>query len=293
MLRQAPYDKIGQTPTPKYTNANPQSGDPGSIPNAETFNQTQYELENLVAMGGLTADAANLFQSAQGAARGGIWVDALTGTGDLAVATLAIAPSGTVLPALLKGMRVGGVTSAANTSTAPKLRVVNLGASPGLYTDFPILKADGSTPGVGEIKAGRFVEYRADGAGNVLISGGGISTSGTGSAASARVSTTTGSSVVTIAGSTNISSITLGTSNYAGNGTNTLIVSFSTPMPNDRYAVLITPGIDVGGNPPSGSEAHLLGAPTVNGFTIVMMGNSSGIYPDFQTNLSFAVIPNP
>lgn len=111
--------------------------------------------------------------------------------------------------------------------------------------------------------------------------------------AAARVSTTTGSSVVTIHGSTNVSSVTLGTTAYGGATMNTLIVSFITPLSNANYVPLITAGTDVnpGGN--GGSEAHPLnGSITQNGFTILMMGNTSGVYPDLQTNLGFAVIPN-
>jgi hypothetical protein len=175
MLRQAPFDKIGQIPTPKYTNANPTSGDPGSIPNAETFNQLQFEGENLVALGGLTADGANLFQWTQAVSRGGIWADQLTGTGDLAVATLPIPNNGAVLPALLKGMRVAGIATASNTVTNPKLRVMNVGTSAGLYADFSIIKQDGSALAAGDIKAGRIYRYEADGAGNVMVSGGGLS----------------------------------------------------------------------------------------------------------------------
>ena len=90
------------------------------------------------------------------------------GDGDIAVATL-----GVVFPSLLQGMKLGGVATATNTVTNPKLRVVNLGSTGG-SADFPILKEDGTALAVGDIKSGRRYRYEADGAGNVLISGGGL-----------------------------------------------------------------------------------------------------------------------
>jgi len=166
MLRLPPFDKIGASPTPDFTNADPTNGVAGSIVNGQVFNQLQHEAENLMLLAGVTPDGSNLFQWTQAVSRGGIWVDELTGTGDLAVATL-----DAVLPALLRGMRIGAVATATNTVTNPKLRVMNLGST-GAYVDYPILKDDGSVPPVGFIKAGRRYRYEADGAGGVtLLSG--------------------------------------------------------------------------------------------------------------------------
>ncbi|MCB4803512.1 hypothetical protein QO001_000857 [Methylobacterium brachiatum] len=169
MDRLPPFDKIGALPVPDHQNADPASSNPGSIVNALIFNQLQREGVNLELLAGLTPDSANLFQWTQAVSRGGIWVDELTGTGDLAVATL-----DAVLPAFLRGMRLGGVAAAPNTITTPKLRVMNL-SSTGAYVDFPILKEDGSALGVGDIKAGRRYRFEADGAGNVVITGAGLS----------------------------------------------------------------------------------------------------------------------
>jgi len=166
MDRLPPFDKIGAQPVPDFQNADPASSNPGSIVNALIFNQLQREGVNLELLAGLTPDSANLFQWTQAVSRGGIWVDELTGTGDLAVASL-----DAVLPALLRGMRIGAVATAANTVTNPKLRVMNLGST-GASTDFPILNEDGSALSVGYIKAGRRYRFEADGAGNVMITGG-------------------------------------------------------------------------------------------------------------------------
>ena len=168
MLRLPPFDKIGATPTPDFVNADPTNSVAGSIVNGLIFNQVQHEGENLELLAGLTPDGTNLTQWAQAVSRGGIWVPPMTGTGDLAIATL-----GAVMPALLAGMRVAGIATAANTVTNPRLRLVNLGTISG-YTDFPILKEDGSALAVGDIIPGRRYRYEADGAGNVMISGGGI-----------------------------------------------------------------------------------------------------------------------
>lgn len=168
MLRLPPFDKIGATPTPDFTNADPTNGVQGSIVNGQVFNQLQHEAENLELLAGLTPDGSNLYQWTQAVSRGGIWVDELTGTGDLAVANL-----DAVLPALLRGMRIGAVATAANTVTNPKLRVLNLGSSGG-YTDFPIFKEDGSALVAGDLVAGKRYRFEADGAGNVMVSGGGI-----------------------------------------------------------------------------------------------------------------------
>ncbi|SFJ67700.1 hypothetical protein [Methylobacterium brachiatum] len=168
MDRLPPFDKIGALPVPDFQNADPANSNPGSIVNALVFNQLQREGVNLEFLAGLTPDSANLFQWTQAVSRGGVWVDELTGTGDLAVATL-----DAVLPAFLRGMRIGGVAAAPNTVTNPKLRVMNLGSAGG-YVDYPIFKEDGSSLGIGDIKAGRRYRYEADGAGNVMISGGGL-----------------------------------------------------------------------------------------------------------------------
>lgn len=74
----------------------------------------------------------------------------------------------------MQGMRIGAVTTAANTVSAPKLRVVNIGANAAVV-DFPIIKPDGTALAIGEIKAGKLVRYEFDGLGNAIISGGGIS----------------------------------------------------------------------------------------------------------------------
>jgi hypothetical protein len=113
------------------------------------------------------------------------------------------------------------------------------------------------------------------------------------SLASARVTTAPNSSVITILGSTNVSSITMGPT-YNG-GLITLAVVFATPMSNNRYTPIISAGAEVGnGGPPSSSEAHVQpGTLTANGFTIYMAGNSTGIYQDWQSDLGFAVFANP
>jgi len=128
---------------------------------------TQREIVAAIAASGQTPTNTILVQAAMALARG-VFVGPLTGSGDLAVATL-----GVVFPSLLQGMKLGGVATASNTTTTPKLRVMNLGSA-GLYQDFPILKEDGSTPAVGDIKVGRRYRFEADGAGNVAISGGGL-----------------------------------------------------------------------------------------------------------------------
>jgi hypothetical protein len=186
MLRLPPFDKIGVNPPPEFANADPANGQPGSIVNGLVFNILQHEGENLALLAGLTPSGSDLTQWAQAASRGGIWAGSLTGTGDLAVATL-----GVVIPDLLQGMRVGGIATASNTSTTPKLRVVNKGTQGG-YTDYPILKEDGSALAAGDIKAGRRYRFEADGAGNVLISGGGLGGAGAGSLVNIRTFASSG-----------------------------------------------------------------------------------------------------
>ncbi|WP_426313833.1 hypothetical protein ACN9MF_20175 [Methylobacterium fujisawaense] len=168
MDRLPPFDKIGALPVPDFQNADPANSNPGSIVNALIFNQLQREGVNLELLAGLTPDSGNLFQWTQAVSRGGIWVDELTGTGDLAVATL-----DAVLPAFLRGMRIGAIATAPNTGATPKLRVMNLGST-GAYVDFPIVKEDGSALAAGDIKAGRRYRFEADGAGNVAITGAGV-----------------------------------------------------------------------------------------------------------------------
>ncbi|MGU3417640.1 hypothetical protein [Methylobacterium sp. D54C] len=131
----------------------------------------QRELVNAVTASGQTPTNGNLVQLAVAIARG-IFVGGLTGTGDLAVATL-----GVVFPALVQGMRIAGVATAANTVTAPKLRVMNLGAA-GAYQDFPIVKENGAALAVGDIVPGRRYRFEYDGAGNMAISGGGLDSGG-------------------------------------------------------------------------------------------------------------------
>ncbi|MCJ2098934.1 hypothetical protein [Methylobacterium sp. E-046] len=154
-------------PNAPYIRKNVSAGTQGSKVPPEAIEYTQREIVALEAIAGLAPTNTVLVQAAMALGRG-IWVGALTGSGDLAVATL-----GVVLPSLMQGMRIGAVAAATNPSTAPRLRVVNLGSA-GAYVDFPILKADGSSLVPGEIVAGRLYRYEADGAGNVLISGGGL-----------------------------------------------------------------------------------------------------------------------
>jgi hypothetical protein len=104
-----------------------------------------------------------------------------------------------------------------------------------------------------------------------------------------RINTNAGTTVI-IAGSTNVSSITRGTATYSGQTMNTLTVNFITPMINANYSVLLSAGVDSVG--PSGSFAQVYGTPTTTSFTILIMGQSSGVYPDQQTNLSFAILQN-
>jgi hypothetical protein len=105
-----------------------------------------------------------------------------------------------------------------------------------------------------------------------------------------RVNTNTGGGAVAISGSTNVSSITRGTVTYSGQTMNTISVNFITAMSNANYSILITGGIDSVG--PSGAYAFVYGTPSTTSFTILMLGQSSGVYPDQQTNLSFAVLQN-
>lgn len=160
-------------PAAPYIPKNVAAGIQGSKVPPAAIEYTQREIVAAISAGGQAPTNAVLTQLAQSLARG-VWLGAFTGTGDLPVGTL-----GCVFPALLQGMRVRGVTSAANTVTNPKLRVVGIGTPTG-SVDFPILKEDGSSLAIGEMKPNKRYTYESDGAGNVMISGGGI---GTGSAA--------------------------------------------------------------------------------------------------------------
>ncbi|WP_182179338.1 hypothetical protein [Methylobacterium radiotolerans] len=152
-----------------YVGKNTAGGTQGSKVPPAAVEFPQRELVALIAASGQSPTNTVLVQVAQALGRG-LWVGDLTGTGDLAVATL-----GVVFPSLLRGMRIRAAATAANTTGAPKLRVVNLGTAGGIV-DFPILKEDGAAPTAGEIKSGRRYWYEADGAGNMTISGGGIGT---------------------------------------------------------------------------------------------------------------------
>lgn len=156
-----------------YVGKNTAGGTQGSKVPPAAIEFTQREIVAIIAASGQAPTNTILVQAAMALARG-VFVGALTGSGDLAVATL-----GVVFPSLLQGMRIRGVASAANTTTSPKLRVANVGSAGGTI-DLPILKADGSTPAVGEIKAGRRYEYEVDGASppNAIITGGGLATGG-------------------------------------------------------------------------------------------------------------------
>lgn len=121
------------------------------------------ELAALSKAAGIAPDETLVGQIAQAVARG-LWVGPLTGTGDLAVATLAV-----VIPDFRQGMRIAGVVTSTNTVTTPKLRVTNLGAA-GVYQDFPIVKEDGTALSAGDLKTGRRYRFEADGAGNVNVS---------------------------------------------------------------------------------------------------------------------------
>lgn len=150
-----------------YVGKNVAAGTQGSKVPPEAVEYTQREIVAAIAASGQAPTNNVLIQAAIALGRG-IWVGNLTGSADLAVATLGI-----VMPSLLQGMRIGGVAAASNTVTNPKLRVVNLGTVGGAV-DFPIIKEDGSALAAGDIKAGRRYFYEADGSGNVVITGPGV-----------------------------------------------------------------------------------------------------------------------
>jgi len=154
-------------PNAPFVGKNVAAGKQGSKVPPGALEYTQREIVAAIAASGQEPTNAILVQQAMALGRG-VYVGNLTGTGDLAIATL-----GVVFPAFLRGMRIGAVATAANTLPNPTLRVVNL-YELGNITDFPIVKEDGSALAVGEIKAGRLYRYELDGAGKVIITGGGI-----------------------------------------------------------------------------------------------------------------------
>ena len=284
-LNSGGVEDAGQLP---WIDGVPETDTEGSYPGHALFTDMEAELLNLQGAAGFVQSSSDLTQALQAVARGGIYLGPLGGTANALAGTI---QGSVVLPSLQKGVRLIGYPTSANTSATVTLAVTGIGAA-GTTVTFPVNKPDGTPLVAGDIKIGRRYEFEADGAGNVIISGGGIGVNaGIPASAHARVNTNTGGGAVAIAGSTNVSSITRGTVAYSNQTMNTITVNFITPMNNANYSILITGGIDSVG--PSGAYAFVYGTLTTTSFTILMLGQSSGVYADQQTNLSFAVFQNP
>lgn len=153
----------------------PETNTEGSYPGHALFTDMEAELLNLQGAAGLVQSSSDLTQVLQAVGRGGIYLGPLGGTANALAGTI---QGSVVLPALQKGVRLIGYPSSANTSPTVTLAVTGIGTA-GTTVTFPVNKPDGTPLVAGDIKIGRRYEFEADGAGNVLITGGGIGSGGT------------------------------------------------------------------------------------------------------------------
>lgn len=161
-------EDAGQLP---WTDGVPETDTEGSYPGHSLFTDQEAEILNLQRAAGLVDSSTDLTQVLQAVARGGLWLSVLGGTANALAGTI---QGSVVLPVLLKGVRFIGYPSSANTSAGVSLAITGIGSAANTAV-FPVIKADGTALAAGDIKAGRRYEFEADGNGNLIITGGGIS----------------------------------------------------------------------------------------------------------------------
>lgn len=147
-----PYDQIGVNPPGPWTNASPQAGIQGSIPNANFFPAVQDEILNVQDEAGQVRDATNHVQLLHAIRSGKLTYFPDAGSADALVVT-----PRTSFPSLAAGLRVVVLKGASPNATATP--TLTLGG-PAL----PLVKEDGTALAAGDLPAGCLFEACSDGA---------------------------------------------------------------------------------------------------------------------------------